>query len=231
LAARTPVARPEKAAVDHGNAHKARLLDAVCLDIALSARLLDVMLGELNEIGSEDAATKWAHRRMQEKNKLNASDAKHIEEAFRAKLLSFAIHHSEINEGPRSSITEGAGRKAKTAPRAQSVDKSLPVHPEPRRIRDRDHVRFVAQQSCLLCGRTPCDAHHLRFAQNRALSRKVSDEFTVPLCRGHHRELHRHGDEANWWQARGLDPTSAARALWLETHPQIAAGAIDPSVT
>ena len=53
------------------------------------------MLGELNAIGSEDAATKWAHRRLAEKNKLNATDAKHIEEAFRAKLLSFAIHHAE----------------------------------------------------------------------------------------------------------------------------------------
>jgi hypothetical protein len=86
------------------------------------------------------------------------------------------------------------------------------MHPEPRRIRDRDHVRFVAQQTCLVCGRRPCDAHHLRFAQGRALSRKVSDEFTVPLCRGHHRELHRHGDETAWWQKLGLDPTDAARA-------------------
>ena len=42
-----------------------------------------------------------------------------------------------------------------------------------------------------VCGRQPCDAHHLRFAQNRAMGRKVSDEFTVPLCRGHHREVHR----------------------------------------
>jgi hypothetical protein len=92
------------------------------------------------------------------------------------------------------------------------------MHSEPRRIRDRDHVCFVAQQTCLVCGRWPCDAHHLRIAQN-ALGRKVSDEFTVPLCRGHHRELHRHGDETAWWQKLGLDPSRAARALWLETHP------------
>jgi hypothetical protein len=96
LAARTPVARPPKPAVDTGNASKAKLLDAVRLDIAASAHLRDLMLGELNDIGSEDAATKWAHRRLSEKNKqLNAADAKHIEEAFRAKLLSFAIHQSE----------------------------------------------------------------------------------------------------------------------------------------
>ena len=91
--------------------------------------------------------------------------------------------------------------------------------PEPRRIRDRDHVRFVAKQPCLICGRMPSDAHHLRFAQSRALGRKVSDEFTVPLCRGHHREVHHCGDEAMWWKAASVDPTIAAGALWRETHP------------
>jgi hypothetical protein len=67
------------------------------------------------------------------------------------------------------------------------------------------------------------DAHHLRFAQSPALGRKVSDEFTVPLCRGHHREVHRCGDEANWWSNAGVDPTVTARALWLQTHPLPAA--------
>ena len=108
------------------------------------------------------------------------------------------------------------------APRSQTVetiDKSPLLFPEPRRVRDREHVRHVAQQSCLVCGRKPCDAHHLRFAQSRALGRKVSDEFTVPLCRGHHRELHRHGDEAAWWRKAAIDPSAAARSLWLETHP------------
>ena len=65
----------------------------------------------------------------------------------------------------------------------------------------------------------PSDAHHLRFARHRALGRKVSDEFTVPLCRGHHREVHRSGDEAAWWKKTGIDPTVTARALWLQTHP------------
>jgi hypothetical protein len=214
LAARTPLARPETPAVHKGNTTKAKLLDAVRFDIAASARLRDVMLAELNEIGSEDAATKWAHQRLKEKNKLNADDAKHIEEAFRAKLSGFAIHA----EG--SSTTDRRKNNGKSPQESQSVDKSILRHPEPRRIRDRDHVRFVAQQTCLVCGRQPCDAHHLRFAQNRALGRRVSDEFTVPLCRGHHRELHRHGDEAGWWEKLGLDPASAARALWLTTHPQ-----------
>jgi hypothetical protein len=75
------------------------------------------------------------------------------------------------------------------------------------------------KQACLVCGRRPSDPHHLRFAQSRALGRKVSDEFTVPMCRTHHREVHRCGDESSWWQQNAIDPLVAARALWLETRP------------
>jgi len=222
LAARTPLAGPEKPAAD--NDTRPKLIDAVRFDSAASARLRDLMLAELNDIGSDDAATKWAHRRLKEKNKLNEADAKHIEEAFRAKLFSFAIHHGEAvphskNGKQSSDATDRQKRKAKSNEQSPSVDKSVLMHPEPRRIRDREHVRFVAQQTCLVCGRQPCDAHHLRFAQNQALGRRVSDEFTVPLCRGHHRELHRHGEEAAWWKRTAVDPLAAARALWLETHP------------
>jgi hypothetical protein len=82
----------------------------------------------------------------------------------------------------------------------------------------------VRRQFCLICGRTPADAHHLRFAQSRALGRKVSDEFTVPVCRGHHREVHRHGDEAAWWIKVAVDPLAHARMLWLKTHPLLTSG-------
>ena len=110
-------------------------------------------------------------------------------------------------------------RRARRAKPIGAIDKAVLAFPEPRRIRDRDHVRFVATQPCLICGRQPSDAHHLRFAQSRALGRKVSDEFTVPLCRGHHREVHRCGDEAQWWRKAAINPTVSARVLWLETHP------------
>jgi hypothetical protein len=88
---------------------------------------------------------------------------------------------------------------------------------------------LVAKQPCLVCGRRPADAHHLRFAQSRALGRKVSDEFTVPLCRGHHREVHRSGDEAAWWKKAGIDPTVPARVLWLQSHPLPMASSNDQS--
>jgi len=85
------------------------------------------------------------------------------------------------------------------------------------RLRDKDHRKFVSRQPCLVCGRTPVDPHHLRFVQPRALGRKVSDEFVVPVCRLHHRELHQHGDEAAWWKKINIDPMPVALRLWHQT--------------
>jgi len=89
---------------------------------------------------------------------------------------------------------------------------------KPLRHRDKAHLKFVASQPCLVCGRSPTDAHHLRFTQPRAMGRKASDEFTVPLCRTHHRENHRFGDEAAWWGRRAIDPVATSRMLWISTR-------------
>jgi hypothetical protein len=75
----------------------------------------------------------------------------------------------------------------------------------------------VASQTCLVCGRKPSDPHHLRFAQPRALGRKVSDEYTVPLCLSHHRDVHRSGNEVVWWENARIDPLAAALQLWSKT--------------
>jgi hypothetical protein len=82
------------------------------------------------------------------------------------------------------------------------------------RKRNKAHLAFVAAQHCLVCQRTPCDAHHLKFVQPRTLGRKVSDEFTVPLCRDHHQELHRNGNEIAWWANVQIAPIEAAKDLW-----------------
>jgi hypothetical protein len=50
------------------------------------------------------------------------------------------------------------------------------------------------------------------------MGRKVSDKFTVPICRLHHRELHRRGNERAWWQDQGIDPLAVAAILWAQTH-------------
>jgi len=97
------------------------------------------------------------------------------------------------------------------------IDKGVLTVASPRRYRNRDHLRFVMQQPCLLCGRKPSDAHHIRFVQPRALGRKASDEFAVPLCRSHHRAAHRAGDEKAWWTQAGIDPIKIARKLWKHT--------------
>jgi hypothetical protein len=123
---------------------------------------------------------------------------------------------SDLARKRADDVTAGLNNQS-FAEKPSQVDKSVLIFPEPRRIRDRDHIRHVIKQPCLICGRHPSDPHHLRFAQSRALGRKVSSEFTVPLCRGHHREIHRSGNEAAWWTNLGIDPTNPA--LWLETHP------------
>jgi hypothetical protein len=101
---------------------------------------------------------------------------------------------------------------------AKGIDKSVLAVAAPRRYRNREHLRYVAQQACLVCGRKPSDPHHLGFTQPRALGRKVSDEFAVPLCRGHHRAVHRSRDERAWWRQAGIDPIKVARKLWKETR-------------
>ncbi len=87
----------------------------------------------------------------------------------------------------------------------------------PRRRRDKEHLKYVASQPCLVCDRTPSDAHHLKFVQPAALALKVSDEFTVPLCRTHHRQLHQAGREAEWWIDMDIDPLPIANDLWRES--------------
>jgi hypothetical protein len=188
-----------------------------------SVELRDRLLGELNELASGDDAALWAHRSLSEKNKLTTADAHRVEQAFQAKMTAVALPTAQHTPGqaeqPSKPHRSKAAQPKKMRSQPKGIDKSTLLLAEPRRVRDREHVRHVTKQPCLICGRSPSDPHHLRFAQTRALGRKVSDEFTVPLCRGHHREVHRCGDEAAWWQKATLDPTVAARALWLETHP------------
>ena len=196
-----------------------------------SAELRDRLLAGLNELTSSDDAGMWAHRSLAEKNRLTAADAQRVEDAFQAHIKTFASDAEDQPETggqsaepkPRAllcDLPKPASRKHSPAKRiARGIDKSALALPEPRRVRDRDHVRYVAKQPCLICGRQPSDPHHLRFAQSRALGRKVSDEFTVPLCRGHHREVHGCGDEAAWWSEIRIDAAAAARVLWLKTHP------------
>jgi len=187
-----------------------------------SANLRDQLIAEVGNLASGDDAAMWAQRCMARKNRLTAADAAQLEDAFRAKLFAFASRPADP-ASPGDALFVASIGPTQKVPNAQAartaIEKSALGLPEPRRIRDREHVKSVMRHPCLICGRMPSDAHHLRFTQSRALGRKVSDEFIVPLCRGHHRELHRCGNEMAWWAKVGLDPIISARALWLKTHP------------
>ncbi len=202
-----------------------------------SAQLCDRLLGELNDLADGDEAARWAKRSLVDKNGLILSDAQRVESAFQAKLADLGLsdrggrERPPVSERAEDCPVQTTTKRTKSGKRRQigAVDKSVLVLTKPRRLRDRDHIKYVARQPCLICDRQPADAHHLRFAQSRALGRKVSDEFTVPLCRGHHREVHRCGDEAAWWRNAGIDPMVTARALWQDTHPLLLARADLPT--
>ena len=197
------------------------------LGLHASAKLRERLIVEIGELGSDEDAAKWAQQNLAEKGRLRASDAVHVETSFETKLVGLAsMSGGEVQRQPKS-LAESPNSTARgpdtdtsnSNEPTRAIDKSVLALPEPRRVRDRAHIRWIVQKPCLICGRQPADPHHLRFAQSRALSSKVSDQFTVPLCRGHHRQLHRCGNEATWWDRQGIDALGAARLLWLESHP------------
>ena len=126
-------------------------------------------------------------------------------------------HHNSMTDLLRQDQASSFG-SAENELSPTRIDKSQLAIAEPKRLRNKAHLKFVASQPCLICGRQPSDPHHLRFAQPRAIGLKVSDEFTVPLCRGHHRQLHQTGDERAWWDSHRVNALEIARGLWERTH-------------
>jgi hypothetical protein len=172
--------------------------------------------------------TEWAKKGLPIKSTLTADDAEKLELAFTARLAADASKAAEMTRAPEHAADGTSSAIASEISPALDdremsygtgrIDKSVLTISEPKRYRHKGHLRFVSARPCLICGREPSDPHHLRFAQARALGRKVSDEFVVPLCRSHHRELHRGGNEERWWDCLGINPLSAAAALWASTR-------------
>jgi ERF superfamily len=192
-----------------------------------SAILRERLLGQLAAINSSDEAALWARHNLSAKNTLTAGDARIVEEQFQARLST--IGDGKGPNEPSSAIsvrnvmTAGspdAGHSQITAkvPGKTSRNSAVRTLGKTVRLRDKEHRKFVSRQACLVCGRTPSDPHHLTFTQPRALGHRVSNEFTVPVCRTHHRELHRQGDEAAWWDKVHIDPLPFALRLWQHTR-------------
>jgi hypothetical protein len=210
-----------------------------------SVQLRDRLLAELAEVPSADAMADWAHRSLPAKNTLCVADAQLVETRFREKLAALTEAGSEHRVEPAKAQSEGIQgeaipseaidlREAEIRSDAQELSppaatavvvrrRGVSIAAKTIRLRDKDHRKFVSTQPCLVCGRIPVDPHHLKFAQPRAMSRKVSDEFTVPVCRMHHRELHTHGDERLWWKRLNIDPLPIALRLWKQSRIESAA--------
>jgi hypothetical protein len=199
------------------------------LDANQSAELREKLLTGIGNIASPESAVAWAKEALITKNRLLESDAQLVESAFERRLSELPPPDVNADANDTSSMTAVAAAQEFVGPeksartdqeRAIAIDKSLLAISAPRRHRSREHLRFVMKQPCLICGRKPSDPHHLRYLQPRALGRKASDEFAVPLCRTHHRALHRAADERAWWQAAGVEPIEIARRLWKDTRVQ-----------
>ena len=173
-----------------------------------SVQLRERLLTEIGALTKSDDLTAWARKSLPSKNQLLEYDARSIEAAYQRRWEGFDGCDSP-NEEAASDDSRGMGG---------TIGDALLIPKGPPRRRSKAHLLFVGTHPCLVCQQLPADAHHLKFAQPKALGRKASDEFTVPLCRGHHRELHRHGNEKAWWTNLQIAPLEVAKRLW-ETSP------------
>jgi hypothetical protein len=178
-----------------------------------SENLRRQLMSELEQLSEPEALAAWAHRALPLKNQLSLADAQAVEAAFEKRL-------SELGDPVPALLPESqrAGDPDRPPQQTERDAEAVTVISKPVRDRDREYLKFVAAQPCLVCGRTPSDPHHIKFAEQRAMGRRVSDRFTVPICRLHHRELHRRGNERAWWESQGIDPLPVAAKLWAKTH-------------
>jgi hypothetical protein len=200
------------------------------LSEALSRQLRDQLLAEVGVLNGSEELALWAHRRFAAKNKLAADDAREVEAACQTILAGIystepSITAPEVADDADGRLqTESHVAASQPSPSSLASDDHAPPRAKPTRRRNKAHLVFVAAQPCVICQRTPCDAHHLKFAQPKALGRKVSDEFTVPLCREHHHELHRRGNEMAWWTNLQITPIEIARNLWQSSPVHVNQG-------
>jgi DNA recombination protein Rad52 len=152
----------------------------------------------------------------------NGGTVKHLQTAWPELKTANGTHYAEVLEKLYTQRVDRLKAEADRAPAPgpetmARAELELPLA-SPKRMRDAAHLQFIASLPCLICGRTPAHAHHIRFAQPRAMGSKVGDEWTVPLCFLHHRSLHDSGSEETWWQVHATDALAEAKRLWQQSH-------------
>ncbi|TQF38722.1 single-stranded DNA-binding protein [Bradyrhizobium sp. UNPF46] len=221
-----------------GNRSKGTLNRPSVLPPEHSAELRERLMTELAQFAGGGDLLDWAKKSLPLKNTLLQADARAVEGAYQERLEAADAPASLDTVGDESAHTvatdpaHAAGPPSGDTPAAEPgiaalrADSALAFPKEPPRKRSKAHLAFIRAQPCLVCKQTPSDAHHLKFAQPRTLGRKVSDEFTVPLCRTHHQALHRHGDERTWWADVQMSPLPVASGLWASSPAHAVAGGI-----
>ncbi|MBR0779041.1 ERF family protein [Bradyrhizobium diazoefficiens] len=216
---------PQTAPGPSGKAQKRILNCRSILPPERSAELRDRLLDELACQEGGEGLLAWAKSILPLKNTLLQGDARVLEAAYERKNLEGRLpdsehvyHEADPNSSPGEvQVVDLSGGVAGVRLRGDlplQLPPTLTFPKEPPRRRSKEHLAFVSSRACLVCHKTPSDAHHLKFAQPRTLGRKVSDEFTVPLCRSHHQSLHRHGNERAWWADMQISPLPLAKELW-----------------
>jgi hypothetical protein len=191
-----------------------------------SATLRDRLLREIAALPSEDSTTDWAQRALVAKNQLTASDARLLEVAQTATVRALCVRTLRVvrgsgSQGPSSfagddTIGTNPGPDDVGNDQPARVDKStLAVSAPPPLSRQSAPSLYRPTSLPPLWPQAirPPSPRHL---QPRALGRKASDEFAVPLCRIHHRLVHRVGNEAAWWKDASSCPgSSGTTAAWI----------------
>ena len=94
------------------------------------------------------------------KNRLRASDAAQVEASFETKLADLATTSTEGPQRRRQSLADAPdftamgpntdANNSNERASSRAIDKSVLALPEPRRVRDRDHIRSIVQNPCLV---------------------------------------------------------------------------------
>lgn len=88
----------------------------------------------------------------------------------------------------------------------------------PRRT-DEAHLKWLRTLPCIITGKRPVEAAHVRYAdpsyakRETGKSEKPDDRWAIPLCPEKHREQHAMNERA-FWDKHNIDPCKVALALY-----------------